>query len=320
MKIIDLAAIRASLELDAAISAVRAGFIGYSAGRAQLGAVGHLVFPEVDGDCHIKSAAISGEDVFAVKIANGFPRNAALGLKASDGMMMVFDTTTGAPLALLQDEGHLTDLRTAIAGGLAASLIKPENCEAIGIIGTGIQGRLQAELAARLTGVKHILIWGRDDDKASELAATLRAAGLAAEAVADIAALTRRTRLVITTTPARIPLLTRANTVPGMRIVAVGADAPGKQEVETELVAAMDLLVADDRLQCVDHGELSWPAGAGLIEMAQIAELGSLLAEPPILAPDSAALVDLTGIGVQDLAVASTVWRSFDAADRAVNR
>ena len=251
-----------------------------------------------------------GEHVLAVKIATGCPRNAALGFKTGDGMMIVLDAATGAPCALLQDEGYLTDLRTAIAGGLAAALIQPNACEAIGIVGTGIQARLQAELAARLTGVKRIIIWGRDGDKAAALAAVLCDDGLIAKAVVDISALTHRTRLIITATSAQAPLLTRANTLSGMRIVAVGADAPGKQEIETELVAAMDLLVADARSQCLDHGELSWPARAGLIDAVGIAELGSLLAEPQILTSDAAVLVDLTGIGVQDLSIAAAVLRS----------
>lgn len=311
MKIVGLDEIRSRLDVDVAIAAVRDGFVGFSAGKVELAAIGHLTFPDVDGDCHIKSASMSGSDVFVVKIASGFPRNPRLGLRASDGLMIVLDTATGSPLGLLLDEGHLTDFRTAIAGGLAAALVRPADCPAIGIVGTGIQARLQAELVARATSIKQVVIWGRDAAKASSLAEDLNAVGLTAEPVADIETLCRRTRLVITTTPARAPLLTRANTVPGMRIVAVGADAPGKQEVESELVGAMDLLVADSSAQCLDHGELSWSYRSGDLDPSRVIELGQLLADPPSLDEASSALVDLTGLGIQDLQIAAAVWRSL---------
>lgn len=310
MRIVGLDEIRARLDLDAAISAVREGFIRFSAGEVELAAVGHLTFPDVEGDCHIKSASMRGSDVFVVKIATGFPRNPQAGLKASDGLMVVLDTATGSPLALLLDEGHLTDVRTAIAGGLAAALIRPADCPAIGIVGAGIQARLQAELAARTTSIEHVVVWGRNAAKAAGLAEDLKTAGLTAEPVADIETLCRRTRLVITTTPARAPLLTRANTVPGMRIVAVGADAPGKQEIESELVGAMDLLVADSPAQCLNHGELSWPYRSGDLDPSRVVELGPLLADPPRLHDAASALVDLTGLGIQDLQVSAAVWRS----------
>jgi len=312
MKVIDLEAIQASLDPDKAIAAVRSAFVAYSAGKVQLGAVGHLTFPEAGGDCHIKSAAMTSEEIFVVKIATGFASNRALGLKASNGMMVVFETNTGAPCALLQDEGYLTDLRTAIAGGLAAELLRPNECTAIGIIGTGIQAKLQAKLAARMTGLEHVIIWGRNHSRAIELAASLCAEGLRAEAKSDIVTLTRRTRLVITTTSTERALLTRANTRSGMRIIAVGADAPGKHEVESELVAAMNHLVADFLSQCFAYGELSWPARAGMTETTQVSELGTLLRNPSALAPDSSALVDLTGIGAQDLAIAAATLRDID--------
>lgn len=316
MRIIDLDEIRANLDLDAAVAAIRDGFTSLAAGKVQLGAVGHLRFPDLDGDCHIKSAAMAGSDVFAVKVATGFPHNAERGLKTSDGMMTVFDAHTGEPLCLLRDRGYLTDLRTAIAGGLAASLIRPPACDAIGIVGAGIQARFQAELASRLMGVRRVLIWARDPARAECLAAELEADGLEAESVSEIAALANRTRLVIAATPARAPLLRRDNVVPGMRIVAMGSDAPGKQEVEAELVASMDLLVADAADQCLEYGELASPARDGLIERSRISEFGALLANPPELAHMSSALVDLTGVGVQDLQIAAAVWRSVETARR----
>ena len=309
MKIVTLSEIRAHLDLDLAIKAIVDGFTAYSAGKVTLAAVGHLPFPTFEGDCHIKAASMVGIDVFAVKIATGFPHNGARGLPTSNGLMMILDATTGAPLCLLLDEGHLTDIRTAIAGGVAAKRILPRGADTLGIVGTGIQGRLQAELAARATGIRRIAIWGRRGERADALAAELRATGLDAFAVPALDQLCAVSQVVITATLSRAPLITEAMATPRMRLVTVGADAPGKQEVESSVVARMDIRVADSIDQCFDHGELGWAFREGLIGRADVVELGAMLANPNAIPDDSSVLVDLTGLGVQDLQIANSVWQ-----------
>jgi ornithine cyclodeaminase len=314
MKIHALPEIQSGLNLDDAFAAIREGFIGFSKGLVQLAAVGHLVFPQVAGDCHIKSAAMSGGDVFAIKIATGFPQNAAQGRRSSNGMMALFDAHNGEPCALLLDEGYLTDMRTAIAGAIAVDLIRPRRAKTIGIVGTGIQARLQAQMTARLTGLKRFSLWGRDAGKAQALAAELRSGGLDAVASATLEQLCRTAEVIITTTTATEPLLTSGMVAPNARIVAVGADAPGKQEIDTALVGQIDRVIADSIAQCLDHGELSWAYRAGLLKRDEVSELGTLLASPFNSDMEQSILVDLTGLGVQDLQIATSVWHRLRAA------
>lgn len=308
MKIFSLDEIRGAIDMELAFQAIRDGFVALSHGHVALGAVGHLAFPPVRGDCHIKSAAMTDGDVFAVKIATGFAANAERGLPTSNGMMVLFSARSGEPVALLQDEGWLTDLRTAIAGAIAAKTIMPDNAGIIGIVGTGVQARLQAKLAIEHTGIKRIKIWGRRDEQAQRLASELAADGVDVNAVKQLEALAGASDVIMTTTPTTTPLIKAGMFVRPPRIVAIGADAPGKQEIATDLTGAMDVLIADSIKQCLDHGELARPYAEGRIDTTRVHELGSVLASGVSFPSDASVLVDLTGVGVQDLQIANAVW------------
>ncbi|GIS72535.1 MAG: hypothetical protein CM1200mP10_21120 [Candidatus Neomarinimicrobiota bacterium] len=96
-----------------------------------------------------------------IKIASGFYQNKLLGLSNGQGMMLVFDQKSGKPIGLLQDEGFLTDVRTAVAGAICAKYLAPKNIEAIGIVGTGVQARMQLEYLKNVTGCQNVIVWGR---------------------------------------------------------------------------------------------------------------------------------------------------------------
>lgn len=308
MRIVSLDEIRSAFDLDPAFDAVRAGFIAHARNQVSLGAVGYHVFPEARGDCHIKSASAKHAETFVVKIATSFAGNADRGLPAGNGLMLLLSARTGQPLALLQDEGWLTDVRTAIAGALAAEAIRPEGASALGIVGTGVQARLQAEFTARRTGMRRILLWGRRPEQAARLASSLVSSGLDARSVDSPADIAKAADIVITTTPSTEPLLTAEMFARPARIVAVGADAPGKQEIAGDLTARMDILIVDSIDQCLDHGELSRPHAAGRIDTSRIRRLGDALLDGAPFAPGQSVLVDLTGVGIQDLQIAQAVW------------
>ncbi len=311
MKILSLEEICSALDVDAAIDAIADGFRAHSAGRVQLAAVGHLAFPDVHGDCHIKAATIAGSNVFAVKVATGFYNNAARGLPTSNGFVAVLDTETGTPLALLMDEGWLTDMRTAMAGAVAARRIMPARGGNIGIVGTGIQAGMQARMIARATGRRDIVIWGRSMEKAAALADSLTRDGYAASATDDRQHLCAVSAVIVTTTPSREPLLTAQMLPRGSRVIAVGADAPGKIELESAILGAADMVVVDSVEQCVAHGETSWAVAAGLLDVSRLVQLGHLISDQRSIGPDDTVIVDLTGLGVQDLQIARCVWEKL---------
>ena len=301
MRIVELPEILAALDENAALAAVERGFRRFSAGEAQVTAVGHLAFNDPPGDCHVKSAHLAGDDIYVVKVASSFYRNAALGLPSSNGFMTVISAKTGEVLGLLHDRGHLTDQRTAMAGVIAARAILRPGSKTLGIVGSGTQARLQATLIARRLGLSKVLIWARNERSAVALAAEL-----GGEAV-SLPTLCERADLIVTTTPSTVPLITNDMIGPGKRIVAVGADSPEKRELDPKILAR-GRVVVDSHGQCVDHGEAGWAVRAGLIEATSLIELGTLLASPIEFRDDEIVVADLTGVAVQDVEITKSVW------------
>jgi len=307
MNVFGLFDIRRALDEDAALAAVEDGFRQFSAGAAQITAVGHLSFASPPGDCHVKAAAITGRDEFVIKVATGFYGNADGGLPSSNGFMAVMSSHTGEVLALLHDEGYLTNQRTAMAGAIAARAIARPDSLTVGVVGAGTQARLQAKLVARVLQIDTTLFWSRRAERAAALAQEL---GGQSTSLNELCA---RADLIVTTTPSTQPLVTLDMIRPGTRIVAVGADSPGKQELQTELVARARIVV-DSRQQCIDHGEAGWAVRAGLVDSASLIELGSLLRCPAEFSPHEIVVADLTGVAVQDAAIARSVWLRLQAA------
>jgi ornithine cyclodeaminase len=306
MRVVELADILAALDEDAAIAAIEAGFKRFSAGKTQVSSVLHLAFGDPPGDCHVKGAAVAGDEVFVVKLATSFYRNPGLNLPSSNGFMAVMDARTGAILALLHDQGHLTDQRTAMAGAIAARSILRSGSNTIGIVGAGTQARLQAKLIKRRLGLQTVLVWARHASRAAALAAEL-----GGEAV-GLPELCARSDLIVTTTPSTEPLLSADMVRPGTRIVAVGADSPGKRELDPTILARARNIV-DSRVQCIDHGEAGWAVRAGLIDPASLLELGELLSAPLAFGPEEIVVADLTGVAIQDFEIAKSVWRRLQA-------
>jgi ornithine cyclodeaminase len=301
LRIVELPEILAALDEDAALAAVESGFRRMHALQAQVAAVGYLSFPDAPGDCHIKSAYMAGDEVFVIKVATGFYRNPALGMPSSNGFMAVMSAKTGEVLGMLRDQGQLTDRRTAMAGAIAARAIHKPGSSILGIVGAGIQARLQARLISRHLGLKTVLVWARNPRAAAALATEVGGAAV------DLSELCTRAEIIVTTTPSTEPLLTSDMLTAGKRIVAVGADAAGKRELDPAILTRARVVV-DSRAQCIDHGEAGWAVRAGLLDPASLIELGALLTAPLAFADEEIVVADLTGVAVQDVEIAKSVW------------
>lgn len=155
--IIGLSEIRAALPGVDLLAAMERAFLNYSSGKAVVPPVGELVFEEPPGDVHIKYGYVRGDGYYVVKIASGFYHNAQLNLPSSNGLMLLFDQRSGELKAILLDEGHLTDLRTAAAGAVAARYMAPSLVHRIGIIGTGIQAEWQLRLLSGVVDCARVL-------------------------------------------------------------------------------------------------------------------------------------------------------------------
>jgi len=310
LPVIPLATIQASLTEAEILDAVRGALIAQARGEVNSPLPGMLQLDDPKGECHIKYGHLDGSDTFVIKIASGFYENPKMGLSANSGMMVVLDARTGAPVCVLDDKGWLTNARTAAAGALAAQAGAPSSVTGVGIIGTGEQAELQAKWTCKRLGIESVTVFGRTASHVEDYVERMRRDGYSVTAAPDIPSLMKRCNLVITTTPSNAALIMADDVRPGTHIVAMGADNPGKQELDAALFARAAVIMVDDHDQCVHHGDLGHAVRGGLVpEDADIA-LGAVLAgeRPGRGSDDDITIADLTGIAAEDMAVAGLVW------------
>lgn len=291
-----------------AIDIVERAFAALASGKVVMPPILSMAIAEANGEVDVKTAYIPGFDGFAIKVSPGFFDNPKLGLPSLNGLMILFSARTGLVEALLLDNGYLTDIRTAAAGAVAARHLAPGNVEAAGVIGTGVQARLQMEAAHMVRPFTRLLVWGRDEEKARSCAADLGARlGVQAEAVADPAELVAASQLVVTTTPAEHPVLRAEWLHPGLHVTAMGSDQAGKNEIDPAALSKADLYVCDRVSQCELLGELRSAIAAGTWRGGTPPELGEIVAgrRPGRVSDDQITICDLTGTGAQDTAIAN---------------
>ena len=303
--------VRAALDMRSCIDACERAFAAYSTGRAEVPGVIHLDVPEARGEIHVKAGHVHGAPFYAVKVASGF-----YGLEppAIDGLVVVFDARNGAPVALLLDNGYITDLRTGAAGGVAARYLAPSTVGTVAVIGTGGQARQQINaLRVARPGFRDVRIWGRNREHAVRAAAdvaTACGAGVAVVTTASVEQAVRDADVIVTCTAAREPLVRPDWVKRGAHVTAVGSDGPGKHELDSELLRRADLIVVDSKDQCVRLGELQHAPDQTdrAIELGSICD-GSISGRA---SDDQLTLCDLTGLGVQDVAAANAVMANAD--------
>lgn len=310
--------LRGLVELDLpAIEVVERAFAVLASGRVVMPPILSMVIAEANGEVDVKTAYIPGFEGFAIKVSPGFFDNPKIGLPSLNGLMILFSAKTGLVQALLLDNGYLTDVRTAAAGAVAARHLAPALVDVAGVIGTGVQARLQMEAAHLVRPFRKLLVWGRDEQKARSCAADLGVRlGIPAQAMADPARLVAESQLVVTTTPAEHPVIKAEWLHAGLHITAMGSDQSGKNEIEPAALAAADLYVCDRVAQCELLGELRSAIAAGVWQGGTPPELGEIVAgrQKGRVSDDQITICDLTGTGAQDTAIATF---AVDAARRA---
>ena len=317
--VLQLDEIRQLVDVPQLIAELERGFVLYSDGKVNVPPVGFLNFEDPPGDVHIKYGYVLDDDCYVLKMASGFYDNPALGLPASDGLILVFRQKTGELKLILLDKCWLTDMRTAAAGAVAAKHLAPRQVRGIGIVGTGVQARLQLEMLRNVVDCRRCRVWGRNVEKVQAMIGELKAReyfrdwGLDIEAADSVDNLTRECNLIVTTTPARSPLILAEQVQKGTHITAMGSDDHGKQELDADLLGKADLVVADSISQCVDHGECHFGVKQGALDESRIIELGTIIKEPATgrANDEQITIADLTGVAIQDIQIAKLVDRAL---------
>lgn len=310
--VVSLAEIKRALGAIDPLPLIEEGFVDYSRGRVVVPPVGELVFDDPPGDVHIKYGYVKGGAVYVIKIASGFSENPQRGLPSGDGLMLVFDQKTGVLQAILLDEGYLTNLRTAVAGAIAAKYLAPREVTMAGILGAGVQGRMQLDWLRRVRRFDEAIVWGVDERELAAYRRDMEGPGLkirTTQRAEDVAA---AANLIVTCTPSTRPLLRAEWIRPGTHITAVGSDTAEKQELDATILARADRVVVDSLSQSELRGEVFRAVSAGAIGRERLIELGRVIEDPALgrASDGEITVADLTGVAVQDIMISQAVWNS----------
>jgi len=308
-RIIRLEEIREALRGVDLLPGIEQAFVAYSSGRAVVPPVGELLLPDVQGDVHIKYGYIAGEPYYVVKVASGFYGNPERCRPSSNGLMLVFDRSTGALVAILLDEGLLTDLRTAAAGAVAAKHLARKAIGRIGIVGSGTQARFQLRMLRAVTPCREVLAWGRHPERLARYRDEMAGEGFTVATTRDVGDVMASCDLVVTVTASHAPLVVRDQLRPGVHITAVGADSPVKQELDPLVLRRADVVVADSLSQCLARGEIAHAVRSRCLRPDDVVELGAVIAgrAEGRTSEEDVTVADLTGVAVQDIEIARTV-------------
>ena len=309
LEVIPLDKLQSVFDKETIIEKVKEAYIHHAEGKVNSPPPGQLLFDGLKGDCHIKYGHVIGAPYFAIKIASGHYDNPKIGLPVNSGLVIVMSAKTGMPVTILADEGWITSWRTAAAGCLAARSMLPSSVEAIGMIGSGHQAGLQLEWVRPFLNTNKVFVWNVDPFKseAETFVNELNQKGFDAKLADSSQELTEKCRLIYTTTPSTQALFDSTDIKPGTHIVALGADSPGKQELDTEVFGRASRIATDDHHQCLNHGDFGNAVRAGKVSEHTDVQLGDILSGKiqGRVSDEDITIVDLTGIPALDIAMAT---------------
>jgi alanine dehydrogenase len=292
---------------------VEKAFRAYSRGCAKMPPKSYLYFPK--GDLRSMPAYICGEgfDIAGIKSVTVHPQNPANNLPAVMAVIILNDPQTGFPLAVM-DGTYLTSVRTGAAGAVAAKYLSRNDSTIAGFVGCGAQARSQLACLMEVRDIRKIKIWQYPKDKAcvryfkqwAEKTFKLKV-----EISFRMDAVTMNSDIVITTTPSRVPLVNCVS--PGTHINAIGADAPGKQEIDPEILKQAKVVV-DDWTQASHSGEINVPVSQKQMTKRDVhALLGDIVAgkKRGRTSAKEITLFDATGLAIEDISCADIVYKAF---------
>jgi len=303
MRVVGSDEIRRAIGLPESIEAMRDAVIAQSRGECDTPMPMHLdLSAGGGGEVHIKSSYRRGGRHFALKMAGSY-------VERPYGAILLVSVEDGETLTYFDDGGHLTDLRTAAVSAMVARELGRTDAS-LGILGTGVQARLQARLHAEILRLDRVTVCGRSPEHLAacvrELSVSLGVSVVAAASPAEVAG---AARLIVTTTASRQPLLRAADVLPGTHISAVGSDTPGKQELDPEILRRASLLLVDSLPQCLKLGELQHTPA----EASRAVEIGAFCASRVDYDRGGITVADFTGLGAEDLFIAEACHARLSA-------
>ena len=290
------------------IDAVEGGFSDYANGLIQMPPKQYLDFTEYRGDLRIMPSYSSVLKLAGTKIVNVHPKNPEIGLPTVMAVVVLNDAKDGRALALI-DASYITGIRTGAAGAVAVKYLAKKNAKTFGVVGAGRQAFFQIIATVKVREIKEILVYDTKEENVAKLADELK--GLGIEIKKASLEETAKADILATTTPSRTPIIKNEWIMPGTHINAIGADAPGKEELDPEILKRAKIVI-DNWDQASHSGEINVPLENGIIKKEDIySDLGNIvIGKMPGRENDSEITVfDSTGLGFQDLYTANLVYQ-----------
>jgi alanine dehydrogenase len=289
--------------------AVEAAFADHGMGLVQMPPKVYVTLP--GGDFRTMPAYLPSLKIAGVKIVNVHPENPKQGLPTVMALTVILDISTGKPVAVL-NATHLTDMRTGAAGAVAAKYLAPKKTVTLGVAGTGRQAEAQVLATAEELEIGRVLVWSRNPRHAEDFARRMGrfdCASVSLEKACDA-------DVIVTTTPSRTPIIRSEWVHEGTHINAIGADAPGKEELDPALLARSQVFV-DDMAQATHSGEVNVPITQGIYRAEDIdGTLGEVvIGKKKRENPDRITIFDSTGLAIQDLAIAAIAMQMGTAIE-----
>jgi alanine dehydrogenase len=293
-------AVFAAIGPRTAIERAQEAFERFGRGEWEMPAKVYLDSPP-HGD--FRAMPARGAGLALLKWVTSFPGNSAKGLPVVRGEVLLSDAETGEELAVIECSS-VTSLRTGAAAAVSAQVLAAEGAKSVGIIGSGVNGAWSAR-CLRAAGYGPGVCSDVRPEVAGGLATELgwRSGDRAEAAAQDV---------VVTVTPGDEPVILASDLRPRQHIAVLGADAPGKQEVELEAIERCRLF-CDEWGQASAGGELSNGVDAGLVKRDHVTQLGDVItggAEGRREA-EEITLFDSTGLAIQDLAICQAIYERW---------
>jgi alanine dehydrogenase len=319
LRILDSETVASLLRIDDALELVERAFAARGHGRTQMPPKSYLFFAAHNGDLRVMPAYLQGLEQAGVKLVSVHPDNPSrYGLPTVMATVVLVSPSTGEPRCIM-DGTLLTAMRTGAASGVATKYLARSSAASLGVIGAGFQSWFQIEAIAHVRALSRVAIYDVVADRATALSGRVsKQLGLHAASIATMEELVRTCNILVTLTPSRSPLVTDGWVNAGTHINCVGADAPGKQEIEAAILRRARVVV-DDWEQASHSGEINVPFTHGVFRRTDVAaEIGEIVAglKPGRLAESDITVFDTTGLAIQDVICAWTVFERAEQQDR----
>jgi alanine dehydrogenase len=312
--ILNQSEIKELVEMKEVIDSVKTAYIEQASGKVQMPPKEYLFFQKFSGDLRIMPCYLQNMEKAGVKCVNVHPNNPQKhALPTVMAMIELIDPATGFPLAIM-DGTWITNMRTGAAGGVGTKFLARKDSETLGIVGAGKQAYTQLMAINEVMDIEKALVYCRTCSSRENFAKRVSEKyGISVKAVDSPQKAVENMDVVVTVTPANKPVIKSEWISSGTHINAMGADAPGKQEIDSSLLLKSKIFI-DCWEQASHSGEINIPLSEGIIQKKDISgKLGDVIIgkNPGRTSDDEITIFDSTGLAIQDI---TTAWKVYEKA------